>query len=152
MWSRGESGNEATVPIKLGDVKMCTHFHKQGTVFLKPDSLSIGKGEQFIIVHDRVHILYPQCIHIAIKENILSLILLGRSIDFSEDVGEESVGPVPCNWIQDTVELYHSNCLGIHGVELCAETKSEICTVCMCMHEQKMYINTVPAKFPQQLS
>lgn len=106
---------------------VCTHFHKQGTVFLEPDPLSIGKSEQFIIVHDRVHIFYPQCIYIAIKENILPLVLLSRSIDFSEDVGEEPVSPVPCNWIQDTIELYHSDCLGIHSVEFGGETQSKIC-------------------------
>lgn len=104
---------------------MYTHLHKQGTVFLEPDSLSVSESEELIVVHNRVHILHPQSIHISIKQDVLPLFLLSRSIDFSEDVGQEAVGPVSCDGVQDTIQLYHSHCLGIHGVQLCTETQSE---------------------------
>ena len=36
-----------------------THLHKQCTVLLQPDPLPIGQCQQLVVIHDRVHVLYP---------------------------------------------------------------------------------------------
>ena len=60
-----------------------THLHKQGTVFLQADPLPVGQGEQLVVVHDRVHALHPQRVHVAVKEDVLPLVLLRGSVDLS---------------------------------------------------------------------
>ena len=113
-------------------------------MFLQPDPLPVGKSEQFVVVHDRVHVLHPQSIDIPIKQDILPLILLCRAVDFSEDVGEESVCPVSGDGVQNAIELNNCDSLGVHGVQFSGEAQP-ICyageDVCRCMYMYvRMYV------------
>ena len=37
---------------------------------LEADALSIGEGEQLVVVHHTVHVLHPHRIHIAVKDEV----------------------------------------------------------------------------------
>ena len=63
-----------------------THLHKQCTVLLQPDPLPIGQCQQLVVIHDRVHALYPQCVYISIKQNVLAFILVCWLVDLTEDI------------------------------------------------------------------
>ena len=47
-------------------------------MFLETDSFSVGQCEQTVVVHHTVHVLYPQCIHIAVKHDVFPLIFVSR--------------------------------------------------------------------------
>ena len=104
-------------------------------MFLETDSLSIGESQELVVVHDRVHVLHPQGIHVSVKQNVLPLVLLRRSVDLSEDVGEETVRPVSSHGVQDPVQLYHRHCLGVYGVQLGAQTQPATWSKHMYTHE-----------------
>ena len=77
-----------------------------------------------IVVHDRVHVLHPQCIDISVKHNVLPLVLVRRFVDFAENVGQESIGPVTCGGVQDAVQLDDTAVLGVDGEELGRQAQS----------------------------
>lgn len=47
------------------------------------DALSIDEGQHFIVVHDRVHALDPQCVHRAIEKDpfLIWLLILTQAVD-----------------------------------------------------------------------
>lgn len=49
---------------------LATCLEEQGTVCLQPNALAIGQGQQPVVVHHGVHVLHPQGIHIAIKQDV----------------------------------------------------------------------------------
>ena len=93
-------------------------------MLLQSDTFSIGEGEKFVVVHDRVHVLHPQCVHIAVKQDVPPFVLVCRFVQISEDVGEEPVCPVAGDGVQDTIQLNHGASLGVQGVQLCGQAKS----------------------------
>ena len=94
-------------------------------MLLQPNSLAISQRQQPVVVHNRVHVLDPQCVHVAVKHNVLPLVLICWFVDLTEYAGQQTVSPVPCDGIQCTVELYHCACLGIHHVQLCGDPQAE---------------------------
>ena len=52
-------------------------------MFLQSDSLPVGQGEQLVVVHDGVHALHPQRVHVAVKEDVLPLVLVRGLVDLS---------------------------------------------------------------------
>lgn len=107
---------------------VCSSYLKeQSTVFLQSYSLSISQCQQLVIIHDRVHILDPQRIHITIEHNILALVLLGRFVDFTEDTRQQTIRPITCYGVECTVQLDDRAGLGIHDEQLglCAKTKQQ---------------------------
>ena len=93
-------------------------------MFLQSNSLSVGQRQETIIVHHRVHVLHPQCINITIKQDVLALVLIVGPIDLAEDVGQQTIGPVTSDWVQDTIQLYDTHGLGVHDVDLSGYTES----------------------------
>ena len=63
-----------------------TYLNQQGTVLLQPDPLPVGQRQQLVVVHDRVHALHPQGVHVTIKQNVLAFVLLRWPVDLTEDV------------------------------------------------------------------
>lgn len=47
-----------------------TNLKQQSTVTLQTDPFPIGKSEKLVVIHYRVHIFYPEGVHIPIKQNI----------------------------------------------------------------------------------
>ena len=84
-------------------------------MFLQPDSLPVRQGQQTVVVHDRVHILYPESVHVAVVHEVLALILVGGFVNLAEDVGQQSVGPVTRGWVQYPVQLNDATLLGVDG-------------------------------------
>jgi hypothetical protein len=80
-------------------------------VVLQSDSFTVRQCKNLIIIHHRVHIFDPQRIHIAVKEDVTSLLLVDRLVDVSEYMGEETIRPVSGHRVKDTVQLGHRTCL-----------------------------------------
>jgi hypothetical protein len=83
-------------------------------VTLNGNTLVRGKGEELVIIHDRVHGLNPVSIKISIKDNPLgvSVSLFGV---FSELAGEETINPFTSLDMDDTIELVGVDDLGVDG-------------------------------------
>ena len=92
-------------------------------MFLKPYPFTIGKCEQLVVVHDRVHVLHPQGIHVSIKEDVPPFILVCRLVDLSEDVGEETVCPVSCHGVQYAVQFNDTASFWVQSVEFGHQAK-----------------------------
>lgn len=60
------------------------------------DALSIDEGQHFIVVHDRVHALDPQCVHRAIEKDpfLIWLLILTQAVDEGTN-RETSLSPTP---------------------------------------------------------
>ena len=93
-------------------------------MFLQPDPLPVGQRQQSVVVHHRVHVLHPQGVHVAVEQDVLALVLVGGAVDLAEDVGEEAVGPVAGDRVQDAVELDDAHGLGVHHVQLGVDAES----------------------------
>mmetsp|Transcript_15514 Transcript_15514/g.36067 ORF Transcript_15514/g.36067 Transcript_15514/m.36067 type:complete len:255 (-) Transcript_15514:639-1403(-) len=77
-------------------------------VRLEPDALAVGQGEEAVIVHDRVHVLHPHRVDVAVVEDPTDLVLavLGqRLVELAEELGEDAVGPVAGDGVHDAIEL-----------------------------------------------
>lgn len=83
------------------------------------DPLLIGQSQNFIVVHHRVHIFDPECIDVAIEEDVLLLVLLRiqRSVDLAKDAAQQSIGPVARERIENSIKLDDSAGLWIHNVQ-----------------------------------
>lgn len=76
-----------------------TNLKQHSAVFLQTNSFTVCQCQQTIVVHDGVHVLYPQCIYVTIIHDVLLLILVRRFVNFTEDVGQKSVCPVSSDWV-----------------------------------------------------
>ena len=85
-------------------VLQVAHLEQHGAVVLQADALAVGQREQLVVVHDRVHVLDPEGVDVAVVEDVAAgLGALGqRAVDLAEDVGEEAVRPVAGVRVQDT--------------------------------------------------
>ena len=65
-----------------------SHLKQQGAVLLQANSLAVRQCHQPVIIHHRVHVLYPQCINVTVEQDVpqLRLIRWQRSVDLTEDV------------------------------------------------------------------
>lgn len=76
-----------------------TNLKQHSTMFLQTNSFTVCQCQQTIVIHDRVHVLYPQSIYVTIIHNVLLLILVCWFVNFTEDVGKKSVCPVSSDWV-----------------------------------------------------
>ena len=98
-------------------VLQVAHLEQHGAVGLQADALAVGQREQLVVVHDRVHVLDPERVHVTVVENVAALFLVRGLVDLAEDVGEETVGPVARVRVEYAVELDDRARLGIERVE-----------------------------------
>ena len=58
-------------------------------MLLQSDAFAVSQRHQPIVVHHRIHVLYPQCINVAVEKDVAQLFLVRRkrAIDLSEDAG-----------------------------------------------------------------
>lgn len=54
----------------------CVYLKQQPAVGLQADALSIWQRQKLVVIHDTIHVLHPHSVHISIKHEILSLILV----------------------------------------------------------------------------
>eukprot|EP00968_Pinguiococcus_pyrenoidosus_P001316 scaffold58_cov256-Pinguiococcus_pyrenoidosus.AAC.11 len=60
-----------------------------GAVGLEADALSVGEGEELVVVHNGVHVLHPQRVHVAVVDEPAHLVLAPgrqRLIQLAEDL------------------------------------------------------------------
>lgn len=55
-------------------------FNEVSYIWRKAETFSIGQGEQFVIVQNRVQVFHPFGINIAIKDNPLTFLQLSSHI------------------------------------------------------------------------
>ena len=65
-----------------------SYLKQQGAMFLKPNPLAISQSQQSVVVHHRVHVLYPQGVHIAVKHDVLAFVFIGGFVYLTKDVGQ----------------------------------------------------------------
>ena len=53
------------------------HLKQHSAVFLESDPLAVSQGQKTVVVHDGVHVLHPEGIHIAVIHDVLPLDLHG---------------------------------------------------------------------------
>jgi len=99
------------------------YLKEESTMSLKPNTFSVGQRQQSVVVHNGVHVLNPQSIHVAVEDQVLALVLVGRLVDVAENARQKAVGPVPCVWIQNAVKLHHAAILRVDGVQFCCQTQ-----------------------------
>jgi len=103
--------------------KSNTYLKEECAVALQSDTFSISQCKQPIVVHDRVHILDPKRVDVAVKDEVLPLVLVRRSVDVSENVRQKSVGPVPRVRVQDSVQFHYAAILRVDSVQLRCQTQ-----------------------------
>lgn len=83
------------------------YLKQQLTMREQPDSLSVGQGEDLVVIHNRIHILNPQRIHISIKHDVLAFGAAGVKgfVYGAEDVGQKTVVPIPSLRVQNSVQF-----------------------------------------------
>ena len=70
---------------RLISLVMSAHLKQKSAVFLQTYTLPVGQCEQTVVIHYGVHVLYPQCIHVSVEYDVLSLILVCWFVDLSEE-------------------------------------------------------------------
>mmetsp|Transcript_141451 Transcript_141451/g.271457 ORF Transcript_141451/g.271457 Transcript_141451/m.271457 type:complete len:237 (+) Transcript_141451:6980-7690(+) len=95
-------------------------------MLLKPDSLSVCKRQELVVIHDRVHVLHPDCIYITIIKDVPSLWLVHRNglVDFTEDLGQQTISPITCLRIQDPIQLIGGDSLWIDWKQFGGQVES----------------------------
>lgn len=93
-------------------------------MFLKPNSLAISQRQEPVVVHNRVHVFNPQSVHVAIKHDVLALVLVRWFVNLTEDTGQQTIRPVSCDRVQRTVQLHYCACFGVHYVQFGGDTKT----------------------------
>ena len=58
-------------------------------MLLQSDTFAVSQRHQPIVVHHRIHVLYPQCINIAVEKDVAQLFFVRRkwAVYLSEDAG-----------------------------------------------------------------
>ena len=69
-------------PMKAKDLE------EKCAMALQSNALSVGQCQQAVVVHNRVHVFNPQCVHVTVEDEILALVPVGRPVDVSKDVGQ----------------------------------------------------------------
>lgn len=77
-------------------------LEKHGAVWQQTNAFIIGQRQQFVVVHDRVHVLDPERVHVAVVEYVAALLLVRWFIDLAEDVREQTVRPVTRVRVENT--------------------------------------------------
>lgn len=54
------------------------YLKEQPAVGLQADALSVGQRQKLVIIHDTIHVFHPHSVHISIKHQILSLVLVNN--------------------------------------------------------------------------
>ena len=95
--------------LQVGNLKQELHLRSES------NSLIAGQGQNLVVIHDSVEGLDPHGINVPIQNNPLWTI--SREVCcVPHDVGEESILPLSCGWIDDAIQLIIGDCL---GVEVC---------------------------------
>ena len=88
------------------------------------DALAVRQREEPVVVHDGVHVLDPQRVHVAVKHDVLALALVSRLVDVAEDVRQQSVSPVSRGRVQNAVQFNNTAVLGVNHKLFGVHTKS----------------------------
>ncbi|KAH6607744.1 hypothetical protein Trco_004057 [Trichoderma cornu-damae] len=82
------------------------------------EALSVGQGEQLVVVEDAVQVLDPLGVDVAVEDDPVSLGVLAAEVvdDLAEDAGEEAVGPLSRGGVQVAVERLLGHDLGVDDV------------------------------------
>ena len=78
------------------------------------DTLPIDEGEDLVVVHDRVHGLYPQCVHWPIEDEPLLIGLLVGTCQ-SHDAGQHTISPLTRVQVKLTIKFPQREGLGVDG-------------------------------------
>ena len=87
-----------------------SNLHDKLAVILEANAISVGKNQERVVVHHRVHVLDPNCIDIPIKDDaVMPVGGGGNPVDVAEDVGKEAIDQFTRFWVHETVEsLYNT--------------------------------------------
>ena len=69
----------------------------------------------------------PERVDVAVVDDVLALVLLGRPVHLTEDVGQQSVGPVARVGVQHSVQFHHATLLRVDGVQLGGDAHLRLC-------------------------
>ena len=92
-------------------------------MFLKTNSLAISQSQEPVVIHNRVHVFNPESVYVAVKHDVLALVLVCWFVNLSEDTGQQPIRPVSCDWVQCTIQLHHCAGFGVHDVQFGGDTK-----------------------------
>lgn len=69
--------------------------------------LLISQSQQFIVVHNRVHVFDPQGVNIAVEEYVSPFVVAGiqRFVDLAENTAQQTICPIARRRIQLSVQL-----------------------------------------------
>ena len=87
------------------------------------DDLSAVQAQLLVVVQHRVHVLNPDSVHGAVKDDPLAL-WGGVSGTLPKDLGQDPILPFMTHRVKLAIQLTHGDAFGVHDMELNPVTES----------------------------
>lgn len=93
---------------------------------LQSDPFTVWQSEQLVVIHDRVHVLNPDGVDVAIEDNVMPLVLAVRKglVHLPEGVAQKAITPIACVCVKLAVELIHVLRFRVQHMQLCWQFKA----------------------------
>ena len=97
----------ATRHCSKRSVLQCLDFEHDANVRRKVKTLTVGQGQQFVVVKHRVQVLDPLRIDITIKDDPVTLAIFATQVvdNLAKNASEQAIGPFAGCVVQGTVQL-----------------------------------------------
>jgi hypothetical protein len=103
-----------------GSVLQIEDLEQHGAPLLETNTITVSKGQNSVIIHDGIHVFYPNGIDITIKQEpapVLLHALINGGVSLLENFGQKTICPGTTFGIKDTVKFVIGDHLRVDSVD-----------------------------------